>query len=214
MIGGAQAPSRSSPAGYRARDACGVYRPSVELRLDLDGGRVTLLGDDGEARWSASVDGAAIQNACFREAFLWPPGGVACIGAAQYVWLFDLATGAPRLHLDLNELRPSAWSHFGHFGHATLGDGTELLVVLSYTDVMAMDASLSIRWMAHDVAVDGLTGADGCHDADMLIVHAEMDPPGGWFEVAIDARTGHELGRTPSFSPGCVGTDGVGPPET
>ncbi len=27
-----------------------------------------------------------------------------------------------------------------------------------------------------------------------------MDPPGGWLEVALDACTGRELGRTPSFS--------------
>jgi len=73
-------------------------------------------------------------------------------------------------------------------------------VVLSYTDVIALDASLSIRWIARDVAIDGLTGADGCALDDVLIVHAEMDPPGGWFDVALDARTGREFGRTPSLS--------------
>jgi hypothetical protein len=66
--------------------------------------------------------------------------------------------------------------------------------------------------MARDVAVDGLTGADGCHDGGVLIVNAEMDPPGGWFEVVLDARSGRDLGRTPSFSPGYVGVYGVGPP--
>lgn len=186
----------------------------MELKLGLDGARLILLGDDGEVRWSVGLDASTLQHACFREAFLWRPGGVACVGAAEHVWLFNLASGASCLHLDLKELRPSAWSLFGHFGHATLGDGTELLIVLGFTDVIAIDATFSIRWTARDVAIDGITGADGCRAGDVLVVHADMDPPGGWFEVALDARNGRELGRTPSFSPGYVGMYGAGPPKT
>lgn len=194
----------------RARGGACIL-PGVELELDPDGARLVLLGEDGEARWSARLEASTRQDACFREAFLWRPGGVACVGAGEHVWLFDLVSGVPRLHLDVDR---SGSSFFGHFGHATLGDGTELLVVLTYTDVIAIDASLSIRWTARNVAIDGITGADGCRDGDLLVVHAEMDPPGGWFEVTLDARTGRELARTPSFSPGYVGIHGVGPAET
>lgn len=183
----------------------------MELELDPDGARLVLLGEDGEARWSARLEASALQGACLREAFLWRPGGVACVGAGEHVWLFDLASGAARLHLDVYGCGSS---FFGHFGHATLGDGAELLLVLTYTDVIAIDASLAIRWTARNVAIDGIVGADGCGDGDRLVVHAEMDPPGGWFEVTLDARTGRELVRTPSFSPGYVGRYGVGPAET
>jgi hypothetical protein len=182
----------------RARGG-GCILPGVELELDLDSARLVLLGEGGEARWSARIEASALQTACFREAYLWRAGGMACVGAGEHVWLFDLASGILRLHLDIDR---SGCSVFGHFGHATLGDGTELLVVLTYTDVLAIDASLSIRWTARNVAIDGITGADGCRDGDRLVVHAERDPPGGWFEVTLDARTGRELASTPSFSPG------------
>lgn len=86
--------------------------------------------------------------------------------------------------------------------------------MLGYCDVIALDRSLAIRWTAQDIAVDGITGADGCSDGDMLIVQAEMDPPGGWFEVALDARTGRELRRVPRLSPGYVGIYGIGPSES
>ena len=182
----------------------GCILPGVELELDLNGASLVLRGEDGETRWSVRLEASALADACFREAFLWRPGGVACVGAGEHVWLFDLASGVLCLHLDIGR------SGFGHFGHATLGDGTELLLVLACTDVIAIDASRSIRWTARNVAIDGITGADGCHDGDRLVVHAERDPPGGWFEVTLDARTGRELATAPSFSPGYVGRYGVG----
>ena len=185
--------------------------PGVKLELDLDSACLVLLGEDGEARWSVHLGASAFDGACFREALLWRTGGMACVGAGEHVWLFDLASGVLCLHLDIAR---SGCSLFGHFGHATLGDGTELLLVLTYTDVIAIDASRSIRWTARDVAIDGITGADGCRDGDRLVVHAERDPPGGWFEVTLDARTGRELACTPSFSPGYVGRYGAGPAET
>ena len=138
---------------------------------------------------------------------------MACVGAGEHIWLFDVASGRLCLHLDLNELHPSAFSLFGHFGQATLTDGTELLFVLSYTDLIALDVSLSIRGIAREIALDGLTGADGCGRDDVLM-HAEMDPPGGWFEVALDARTGREIGRTPSLLPRHIAADSTGSPET
>jgi len=191
-----------------------IYRGDVDLTLDLVEARVTLTGDGGEPRWSVRVDPSALRRACFREAFLWQPAGVACVGAAEHVWLFDLASGALRMQLNLNDFHPSAFSQFGHFGHAALTDGTDLLFVLSYTDVIALDASLSIRWIARDVAIDGLTGAHGCALDDVLIVHAEMDPPGGWFDVALDARTGRELGRALHVSLEHIAADSTGSPET
>ena len=100
---------------------------------------------------------------------------------------------------------------FGDFGIATLGE-TSLLVLLTYTDVIAIDTELAIRWIARDTAIDGLLfcGADG----DKITLRAEMDPPGGWFDVVLDAATGHEISRVPNFLPGYVGLHGQGPPES
>lgn len=104
-------------------------------------------------------------------------------------------------------------SKFGHLALAVVpalaagADEGELLLILGWNDVHAIARDLSTRWIARDVAVDGLVF--GAVDGSLLAVHAEMDPPGGWFAVTLDARDGRELGRQPAFTPGYVGLYGA-----
>ena len=183
----------------------------MELVLNPHDATVTLLEDGELPRWTTRFDFHAIHDACFREAFIWLLGRVACVGAAEHVWFLDLDSGAVCGHIELKTFDPSGFATFGHFGHATLSNGTNLLIVMTYAHVIAVDATLSVFWIAKDVAVDGITGADGCSDPDQLTVSAEMDPPGGWFRVLIDARNGRETGRSPDFMPGYSGIYGSRP---
>lgn len=165
----------------------------MSLELDTARASVVLRDTEGTTRWEVSLDAALLERACFKEAYVWKAAGVACVGAAELVRFYDLRTGAPRGELRLHDLHPSAFSLFGHFGEVTLRDGARLLLVLTYTDAIAVGASLGVRWVARDVAVDGLIfhAAAG----DRITLSAEMDPPGGWVEVVLDAATGHELAR-------------------
>ena len=56
------------------------------------------------------------------------------------------------------------------------------------TDVIAIEPSLRIRFWSRNLAVDGLEyrGASG----QEVRFAAEMDPPGGWVPLALDAHTG------------------------
>jgi hypothetical protein len=175
----------------------------MHLELDVEGARLTLIDTEGHTRWQVPLDSSELERACFREAILWRAGGVACVGADDRVRFYDVETGGTKFEIALDALHDSPWSLFGHFGEARLRDGTELLIILTYTDVIALNASLELRWEARDVAIDGLTFHGACDD--LLVIHAEMDPPGGWFEVALDARTGEEVSRNPSFTPGYTG---------
>ncbi len=165
----------------------------MELELDVARANITLRDDEGATRWEMPLDAALLERACFRETFVWVPAAVACVGAGEIVRFYDLKSGAPRGELRLQDLHPSGFSLFGHFGETTLRDGTPLLLVLTYTDAIAVDASLAVRWEARDLAIDGL-----CFEAaadDRITLSAEMDPPGGWVEVVVDASTGRELAR-------------------
>ena len=95
------------------------------------------------------------------------------------------------------------------FGELSLQrvEGTEWLFVLGWRDVHAFTPDLEEQWVSRDVAVDGIT--DGTVEGSVLHVHAEMDPPGGWFSVQLDVRTGRELAR-PAFTEEYVGLYGAG----
>lgn len=144
----------------------------MELQLDLPTARLTLLNAQGLIMWRTPLDRSEIESACFREARVWRAGGVACLGVAERVRFYNLETGALESELALDVLHPSGLSLFGHFGEAILRDGTELLTVLTYTDVIAIDATLEIRWIARNVAVDGVTFAGT--RGDFILVNAEV----------------------------------------
>lgn len=171
----------------------------------LPDGTCVLRDRDGE-RWrtSLSLREAAAWNP-FREAILWPSTHRVVAGAGDRIHLLDLETGTLCTTLDL------APDHFGHLALVEL-PATDLLLVLGWTDVRTYappDATL--RWHAHHVAVDGITF--DALDGTTLRLHAEMDPPGGWFAVSLDITTGRELERHPDLLPGYVGLYGTGPEE-
>jgi hypothetical protein len=201
VSGSAEGPAGVGSVWYRS------WVPTLIAEVLPDGTCVLRL-DDAE-RWRSSLDfGDAIAWNPFREALVWPAARRVVAAAGDRVHLLNLDTGHLRTTLILSP------DHFGHLALVELAEGeatTELLLVLGWTDVRAYDASASLRWHARDVAVDGITFDH--LDGSVLRVHAEMDPPGGWFSVSLDATTGRELAREPAFSPGYCGLYGQGPLE-
>ena len=119
----------------------------------------------------------------FREEIVWPAASVVAIGGGNAVHFLSAETGAVVNTLSL------AGDLFGHFGPS---DGYELYI-LGWRRVVAVDRALAVRWVSKDVAVDGITwGGSG---GDRIQLSAEMDPPGGWVDVELDAATGREIAR-------------------
>lgn len=175
--------------------------PSLHAELLPDGTCVLWAGD--HERWRLSL-GFGDEDAWnpFREAIVWPRAHRVVVGAGSRVHVLDLETGAPHATIDVTP------DGFGHLAIAELTEAastTDLLLVLGWTDVRAYDRA-TLRWHARDVAVDGITF--DAVDGSVLRLHAEMDPPGGWFSVALDLATGRELERRPDFLPGYRGIHG------
>ncbi len=170
----------------------------LEVTLAADG--ACSLRAHGIERWRVELDlGEVARRNPFREAIVWTRAHRVVAGAGDRVHVLELATGALDATMELGS------DHFGQLALGTVeleGAKVELLFVLGWTDVRAYDAGLVLRWHARNVAVDGITfaGVEG----PVLKVSAEMDPPGGWFEVLLDAGTGQEKGRRPS-APDVVG---------
>jgi hypothetical protein len=98
-------------------------------------------------------------------------------------------------------------SYFGELAlHPAASAEQEMLFILGCSDVLAYGPSLRPHWRAEDVAVDGITfrGVEGT----AVLVSAEMDPPGGWFDVELELATGREISRRPAFTAGYVGIYG------
>jgi len=158
---------------------------------------VYLCETEEGPRWQAATSWGENANVPFREELVWASAGVAVIGGGGRVYFLDLDSGQERSRLDMPCL-------FGHFVlDAGGGQRTETLYVLGWTDIIAVKPTLETKWSMQDVAVDGVTfkGADGA----ALRFAVEMDPPGGWFEVEVDAATGRELSRTSAFTDGYEG---------
>lgn len=179
---------------------------TLHAELLPDGTCVLRDGDVERWRTSLSLREAAAWNP-FREAILWPRAHCVVAGAGDRVHILDLDTGTLCTTLDL---APDCFGHLVLVELPESGSSTDILLVLGWTDVRAYappDATL--RWHARHVAVDGITF--DALDGTTLRLHAEMDPPGGWFAVSLDVATGHELERHADFLPGYVGLHGQGP---
>lgn len=182
--------------------------PALGVRV-LDRGRSDQFDDayvlvrDGKACWQVVISWGENAFVPFREELVWPSVGLAVIGGGAAVHFLELETGAPRHRLEV----PS-W--FGGLGldEGELGLRLETLYVLSWTDVIALDTALQTRWWARNIAVDGVIFQDP--KGSVVRFSAEMDPPGGWFNVELDAMTGRELSRTPNFTDDYVGIYGSG----
>ncbi|NMO14209.1 hypothetical protein HPC49_28830 [Pyxidicoccus fallax] len=145
---------------------------------------------DGSILWKVDLDFGDMSSSAFREAAIWADAGVAAIGGGSVVLLLDLSSGEEKRRICV----PSC------FGSLSLQrvEGAEWLFVLGWTDVHAFTPDLKEQWVSRDLAVDGIVG--GTVEGSVLHVHAEMDPPGGWFSVQLDVRTGRELAREPAFT--------------
>ena len=162
------------------------------------------LQSEGTALWQIDVDWGEHAHVPFREQLVWESAGVAVLGGGAAVYFLDLATGAVRSRLDL----PC------RFGHLALDPGEqhlrgEQLYVMGWTDIAAVAPSLEVRWWLRAVAVDGIVFREA--SGPLVGFGVEMDPPGGWFDIEVDARTGRELARTAAFTPGYRGIYGNRP---
>lgn len=153
------------------------------ISVERDGDFAAVMRD-GRVVWR-------LDRCCnpFVEAVVWPAAGVVAIGAGACVQFVDEANERVVKTIELGPGDEGDW--FGHFGEE-VGD---TLYVLGWANVTAIDRRLAVTWVSRDVAIDGITWR-GCAGGRVL-VSAEMDPPGGWIDVDLDAETGRELSRGP-----------------
>jgi hypothetical protein len=159
---------------------------------------VFVAFDENGLRWQALVAWGDSAQPSFRAEVVWESAGVAAIGGGRTVYFAELATGALRRELALEDF----------FGGLAVDEGDDgarpnSLYVCGYSDLLAIEPSLDVRWRLRQLAVDGILFHDT--SGTQLHVDIELDPPGGWFEVTLDARTGAELSRKPAFSDDYVG---------
>lgn len=119
----------------------------------------------------------------FREEVVWPAASVVAIAGGPTVHFLSRDSGVVLKSLSLDD------DLFGHFGPTD----RDVMYILGWRNVIAVDKTLAVRWVCRDVAVDGITwrGENGTS----ILLSAEMDPPGGWVDVALDAVTGREIAR-------------------
>jgi hypothetical protein len=172
-------------ARSRRIDGRVVARPIAPARVDAFDHAYVMLAD-GVPSWQVILSWGEHAAVPFREEAIWPAAQVAVIGGGGIVHFLDLETGASRHQLEL----PC------RFGHLALADDT--LFILGWTDLIAIERTLDTRWWARDVAVDGIVFDSVT--GPFVRIAAEMDPPGGWFDVTLDAATGREIARHPAFS--------------
>ncbi|MRG98398.1 hypothetical protein [Polyangium spumosum] len=159
-------------------------------------GPIYVLERGDEVVWSVGIDFGRASFVPFREELVWESADAIVLGGGDTVYVLDIGTSALRATIAV----PSRFGHLALAPVPTPDGGEEFLFVLGWTDVHAVDRRLETRWIARNVAVDGIVFHEIRGDA--LIVSAEMDPPGGWVEVALDIRTGSELSRRSPSLPG------------
>jgi len=140
--------------------------------------------DNRDAFWADALATHGLLNeSAFREHVFWPAASVIAVGADRAVEFFDPDSGALVKSLSLGD------DFFGHLGPP---DG-DVLYILGWRNVTAVNRTLDIFWRNEDVAIDGIVwrGQDG----DRIQLSAEMDPPGGWVDVELDATTGRPTSR-------------------
>lgn len=146
-------------------------------------GDMYVARDDAGVVWTVELQ-LDMSGSPFREEVLWPAASVVAVGGGSSVHFLAAESGAivNTLSLD-NDL-------FGHFGPA---DG-DMLCVLGWRNVVAIEKTLAVRWISKDIAVDGITWTK--QQGDRIQLSAEMDPPGGWVDVELDTSTGREVSRS------------------
>jgi hypothetical protein len=117
----------------------------------------------------------------FHERIAWPAADVVAVGEGDVVRFLASDSGEIVKALALGDDR------FGHFGESP----ADVLYILGWRNVTAVDRTLAIKWVSVDVAIDGITWRGQL--GDRIQLSAEMDPPGGWVDVELDAATGRQL---------------------
>lgn len=152
------------------------------ISIERDG-PVAAVKRDGQVLWRLDRQGNPFVSAIY-----WTTARVVAIGAGKCVQFVDDKSGRMVGMIELGVGDEGDW--FGNFGE----DVEDTLYVLGWTDITAVDAQLSVKWVSNNVAVDGIIGGR-CEDG-RLLVSAEMDPPGGWEDVALDVETGCVTSRS------------------
>jgi hypothetical protein len=195
LLGEAVASQEHDPAyqlrRHRDRSFRATWRIEKPEKLVWVGGRAEVgLGErekfamktySDEVLWEAAVywEPAGYHKAAWVG---WPEAGVILLGGGAELFALDLETGGVRHHQMLD-------SYFMRL--AFTPDRTRLLV-LDGTSVAALDMSLKELWRT-PVAVDGIILRD--LDDERVYIDAELDPPGGWKPLVLDARTGQLIER-------------------
>ena len=107
----------------------------------------------------------------FREEIVWTAASVIAVGGGRDVHFLAAESG--------KVVRTLALDHdlFGHFGPAD----SDVLYVLGWQHVVALDRTLEVRWISRDVAVDGIVYVG--NERGRLQLSAQLDPPDGWVDV-------------------------------
>lgn len=153
-----------------------------EVTLD-DAGRCAL-SLDGLVQWRVDTGVRPTAGNPFREAFDWADGGLVVVGGGTTMIALRPANGDLLSRRDVID----GFGHFAAVESRTLGP---LLLVLGWCDVVALAPTLEVVWSARQLAVDGLLFR-AC-DGETLHLSAELDPPGGWVEVALHVDSGARL---------------------
>ena len=151
---------------------------NIERRGDL----YVARDANGESIWSVELP-LDMTGPPFREEILWPAAGVVVIAGGPAVHFLSPESGAILKTLSLDD------DLLGHCGPTD----DDVLYILGWRHVIALDKTLAVRWASRDVAIDGLTWTG--RDGDRIQLSAEMDPPGGWVDVELDSLTGREVSR-------------------
>lgn len=149
-----------------------------------DGDTVRLMHGDSPL-WSIDCNGNP-----FFGLVSWPAARVVAIGAGSEVQLIDEENARLLYRIDLAS--GDVPDRFGQFGEQP----TDRLFVLGWRNVVCVDTSLAVSWIRESVAVDGITWVGLA--AGHVHLSAEIDPPGGWVPIALDAASGHEVSTRPS----------------
>lgn len=145
--------------------------------IERRGERYLARDARGATLWTVELP-LDMNGSPFREAALWPAASAVVVAGGPTIHFLSPESGAVVTTLLFDD------DLFGGLG-PTAGD---VLYILGWRHVTAVDKTLAVRWVSRDVAVDGITLRD--LDGDRILLSAEMDPPGGWINVELDAVTG------------------------
>ena len=147
---------------------------------DLETRSVYRLSKNGSVVWCVAI---AFDAGVFKEEIVWLKAGGAAIGGGDDLYVLSLTDGAILFHHKLN----------GYFGQMCLSPDKVSLYVSGATDLLALTTSLETAWYKKNLAVDGII-FDKISES-VLHLSTEVDPPGGWEKVTVDATNGKEIDR-------------------